>query len=50
MKWSAEMRVAPHAARDLKVWQKSIDLVEACYRVPALLPSHEKFGLTLRAV
>ena len=29
----------------LKVWQKSLDLVEASYRLSACLPSEEKFGL-----
>jgi four helix bundle protein len=32
--------------RNLRVWQKSIDLVEACYRLSALLPVDERFGLT----
>lgn len=32
--------------RDLLVWQKSMDLVEAIYRVTLKLPSHEQFGLT----
>jgi hypothetical protein len=27
------MSLAPQAVRDLKVWQKSIDLVVACYRL-----------------
>ena len=31
--------------RDLKVWQKSMDLVEVCYRFPATLPIEEQFGL-----
>ena len=31
--------------RDLLVWQKSIDLVEAIYRITQKLPSHEQFGL-----
>lgn len=31
--------------RDLLVWQKGMDLVEACYRVTALLPKEERFGL-----
>jgi four helix bundle protein len=39
------MRVAPRAVRDLKVWQKGIELVEACYRVSAMLPADERFGL-----
>jgi four helix bundle protein len=39
------MRVAPQAVRDLKVWQKSIDLVEECYRASSILPADERFGL-----
>jgi four helix bundle protein len=39
------MRVAPQAVRDLKVWQKSIDLVEQCYRASSILPADERFGL-----
>jgi four helix bundle protein len=31
--------------RDLLVWQKGMDLVEAIYRVTLKLPSHEQFGL-----
>jgi four helix bundle protein len=31
--------------RDLEVWQRSIDLVEACYRITASLPRDERFGL-----
>jgi four helix bundle protein len=31
--------------RDLLVWQKSMDLVEAIYRVTLKLPSHEQYGL-----
>lgn len=40
------MRDAPQAVKDLKIWQKSIILVEACYRVSASLPVDERFGLT----
>ena len=40
------MRGAPQAVKDLKVWQKSIALVEACYRASANLPMEERFGLT----
>jgi four helix bundle protein len=40
------MRGAPQAVKDLKIWQKSIVLVEACYRVSANLPVDERFGLT----
>ncbi len=32
--------------RDLLVWQKSMDLVVAIYRITQKLPSHEQFGLT----
>jgi len=32
--------------RDLLVWQKSVDLVEVCYRFTALLPKEEKSGLS----
>jgi four helix bundle protein len=32
--------------RDLKVWQKSIDLTEHIYRVTASFPSSELYGLT----
>lgn len=31
--------------RDLHVWQKSIDLVELCYRLAAQLPANEEYGL-----
>ena len=31
---------------DLRVWQKSMDLVELIYRVTVMFPSAEKFGLT----
>ena len=40
------MRSAPQAVKDLKIWQKSIALVEQCYRVSANLPPAERFGLT----
>lgn len=29
----------------LKIWQKSMDLVESSYRLASLLPADEKFGL-----
>jgi len=32
--------------RDLIVWQKSIDLVDACYAVTRRFPSAELYGLT----
>jgi four helix bundle protein len=38
----------PHsnAFRDLKVWQRSMDLVERIYEVSAAFPKDERFGLT----
>lgn len=37
----------PHskAFRDLKVWQRSMDLVERIYEVSAAFPRDERFGL-----
>lgn len=32
--------------KDLIVWQKSIELVEACYKLSKQLPSEEKFALS----
>ena len=32
--------------RDLIAWQKSIDLVEAVYRISQRFPNDERFGLT----
>jgi four helix bundle protein len=32
--------------KDLMVWQRSMDLVEAVYRVTAKMPVNEQFGLT----
>jgi len=32
--------------RDLDVWRKAMDLVEACYREVGKLPKNERFGLT----
>lgn len=32
--------------RDLEVWQKSMDLVVACYDVAKRFPSDERYGLT----
>src|SRR5712672_3200232 len=34
-----------HNYRDLKVWQKGMDLVELCYRATRTFPVEEKFGL-----
>ena len=31
---------------ELKIWQKAMDLVEACYKLSAALPDDERFGLT----
>jgi four helix bundle protein len=42
------MRGAPQAVKDLKIWQKSIAIVEECYKVSANLPAVERFGLTSR--
>ena len=38
----------PHsrAFRDLKVWQRSMDLVERIYEITAAFPKDERFGLT----
>ena len=32
--------------RELKVWQRSMDLVEGSYRLTAEFPKHELYGLT----
>lgn len=32
--------------KDLIAWQKAMDLVEGVYRLSALFPSEERFGLT----
>lgn len=32
--------------RDLLVWQKSVDFVEAIYRLSRNFPQHEQYGLT----
>ena len=39
------MSTAHHTVRELKVWRKSVDLVEVCYRLSAALPVDERFGL-----
>ncbi|WP_317045039.1 four helix bundle protein [Capnocytophaga haemolytica] len=31
--------------KDLTVWQKAIDLAESIYRITALFPNEERFGL-----
>lgn len=33
------------SVRELKIWQKAMDLVEACYKFSATLPADERFGL-----
>ena len=37
---------AINSYRDLKVWQEAMALAEACYRLSALLPRDELYGLT----
>lgn len=32
--------------RDLKVWQKAVNLVVNCYQVSEGFPAHEKYGLS----
>lgn len=34
-----------HSYRDLQVWQKAMDLVEACYRATDSFPTTERYGL-----
>jgi len=34
-----------HNFRELKIWQRSIDLAEAIYKIVADFPKEEKFGL-----
>lgn len=36
---------APLTVQKLEMWQKSMDLVEACYRISASFPHDERFGL-----
>jgi four helix bundle protein len=36
----------PNTYRDLKVWQRSIDLAESIYRLTAAFPVSEVYGLT----
>jgi four helix bundle protein len=40
------MNRAPQAVKDLRIWQKSIVLVEESYKVTAKFPVEERFGLT----
>ena len=35
----------PLTVQKLKIWQKSMDLVEACYRASSNFPREEQFGL-----
>ena len=35
-----------HNFRELKIWQKGIDLVDSCYDFTATLPKDEKYNLT----
>lgn len=34
-----------HNFRELKIWQKGIELVKDCYRLTGELPTTEKFGI-----
>lgn len=34
-----------HRFEDLKIWQKAMEIAEACYRISAEFPSEEKFNL-----
>ena len=34
-----------HKFRDLKIWQRSMDFVEEIYKMTALLPREERYGL-----
>jgi four helix bundle protein len=36
----------PQSFRDLLVWQRAMDFVEAIYKVTATFPRDERFGLT----
>ena len=35
-----------HSFRDLKVWMRSMDLVEEIYSISSRFPKDERFGLT----
>jgi four helix bundle protein len=39
------MTETPKSVQRFKVWQRSVDLVVACYRLSAALPPEERFGL-----
>ena len=41
-----EMVMAVKSYRDLQVWQKAMDLVEACYKATETFPREQQFGLT----
>ncbi len=35
-----------HSYRDLRVWQRGMDLVVHCYQATKSFPDHERYGLT----
>jgi four helix bundle protein len=39
------MKVAPQSVQRFKIWQNSMELVVACYKLSAALPPEERFGL-----
>ena len=39
------MQAAPGTVRSLKIWEKAIQLVESSYRISAVMPIAERFGL-----
>jgi len=39
------MQAAPQSVQRFKVWRNSMDLVLACYKLSAMLPPQERFGL-----
>jgi four helix bundle protein len=40
------MAIGVQSVQGLRIWQKSMDLVEECYKLSGGLPPEEKFGLT----
>ncbi|HYA64130.1 MAG TPA: four helix bundle protein [Candidatus Sulfotelmatobacter sp.] len=40
------MKIALRSVGELKIWQKSIDLLEASHRLSSTLPPEERYGLT----
>lgn len=40
-----EQPIVVRSYRDLKVWNKAVDLVVACYRLTVKFPKHETYGL-----